>query len=148
MPQEFISWKDFEKDCLSLGTYVKKPDIIIAIGRGGWVPAAILSHKFKTNTVYNFGLKSYEDKKADSIQIIQDIDLNKFDKSKNILIVDDISDKGLTLKYVYNYFKNNGFEHIETLTLYTKSGTGFIPDLYSKEFDKGTWVVFPWESKL
>lgn len=148
MPQEYITWDEFHKECNSVGTYINKPDIIIAIGRGGFVPATLLSHKLKVKEVYNIGLQSYENNESNEIKVIQDLDISNLDSSKSILIVDDISDKGNTLKYVVERFKQHGFKNIQTFTLYIKTGTKFIPDLYAKEFDPHTWIVFPWESKI
>jgi hypoxanthine phosphoribosyltransferase len=148
MPQEYITWEEFYKECNSAGTYINKPDIIIAIGRGGFVPATLLSHKLNIKDVYNIGLQSYDGQKSNEIKVIQDLDFNSFDTTESILIVDDISDKGNTLKYVVERFKQSGFKNIQTFTLYIKTGTKFIPDIYAKEFDQHTWVVFPWESKI
>jgi len=147
MPQEYITWNDFDKECNSVGTYINKPDIIIAIGRGGFIPAIVLSHKLNVKDVYNLGLQSYEEKTAGSIQVLQDIDLNQIDISKSILVVDDISDKGNTLKYTVERLKQHGFKNIQTFTLYIKTGTKFIPDLYAREYDPHTWIVFPWEKR-
>ena len=149
MVQEIITWAQVEHICLDVSSKLKKPDAIVAIGRGGFVPATILSNRLDIRIVVNFGTQSYFDKEQASIRVTQRPDLSFLTeyKDKNILIVDDISDKGHTLKHIVNYFKQYGFNNLETFTLFTKTGTAYIPNKYSKEYDKDVWLVFPWENK-
>jgi hypoxanthine phosphoribosyltransferase len=149
MVQEIITWAQVEHICLDVSPKLKKPDAIIAIGRGGFVPAAILSNRLDVRMVVNYGTQSYFDKEQASIRVTQRPDLSFLTeyKDRNILIVDDISDKGHTLKHIVNYFKQYGFNNLETFTLFSKTGTAYIPNWYSKEYAKDVWLVFPWESK-
>ena len=66
------------------------------------------------------------------------------DHDVRCLVVDDLSDSGTTFKYFTEMY-DNMFGSIITASLYIKSGTGHIPDFYQREFDKGTWLEFPWE---
>lgn len=149
MVQEIITWTQVEHICLDVSLKLKKPDAIIAIGRGGFVPATILSNCLDVRTVVNYGTQSYFDKEQASIRVTQRPDLSFLTeyKDKNILIVDDISDRGHTLKHIVNYFKQYSFNNLETFTLFTKVGTAYVPDWYSKQYDKDVWLVFPWENK-
>lgn len=56
--------------------------------------------------------------------------------SKNILVVDDISDTGKSLA---------PFKDFSTFSLFIKPTTSFVPDHYAKKTKE--WIVFPWETK-
>ncbi len=56
---------------------------------------------------------------------------------KNCLIVDDISDTGITLKH----YHEKGYQ---IATMYSTDNTEVIPD-FSMFMKKDDWIVFPWE---
>lgn len=53
-----------------------------------------------------------------TIKILKDTDISV--KGKNILIIEDIIDSGLTLEYVISFMKAKGVESIKTASLLTK----------------------------
>ena len=59
----------------------------------------------------------------------------------NILIVDDISDTGRTLKQ----FKFE--ENIYTATLHWKQSSEYQPDYFWEIAYENEWIVYPWENK-
>ena len=65
-----------------------------------------------------------------------DLNINK----KNILIVDDISDSGHTLKH----YKKQGYT---TATLDVRNTTVTKPDYYCNWLETTDWIVYPWEKK-
>jgi hypoxanthine phosphoribosyltransferase len=64
---------------------------------------------------------------------------------KKILIVDDISDSGQTLKTAKHHLIEKGATETKTATLYTKPVTKTRPDFTEKITHH--WIVFPWEIK-
>jgi len=146
---EIITWNQFDKDVQTLVKYLKNDvDVIIGIGRGGWVPAVSLSHQLNVKEVYNFSLQSYDNKKATTIKIGQ-VPSNFFfaeNKRKKVLVIDDLSDKGQTLKAIKHYFADRGMYPV-FVTLYIKNSTEFIPDIYVRAYNDNTWLVFPWEKQ-
>jgi len=66
-------------------------------------------------------------------------------KDKKVLLVDDVSDSGLTLEFAIQAISLYMPMEIKTATLYMKPWTRLVPDFYAEEVDK--WVVFPWEKK-
>ena len=65
--------------------------------------------------------------------------------ASNILIVDDISDKGNTFINILKDAKECNFEgKILTASIFIRSNTLFVPNHYSQQVDS-EWVVFPYE---
>lgn len=119
-----------------------KTDHILAVARGGLPIATILSHLMDIPLIpiiYSSKNGTGEGKHINQLPFV---------KNANLLIVDDISDSGHTLKEIktyYTHMKNN----IRTFTLYLREGTVFTPDLYAFRIpsfgDGGKYVNFPWE---
>jgi hypoxanthine phosphoribosyltransferase len=66
-------------------------------------------------------------------------------RGRRILLVDDISDTGMTLQLASEVLALYMPEEVKTATLYIKPWTSFVPDYYGGTTEK--WVVFPWEKK-
>ena len=118
------SWEEYIEDLKHLARKIKesdkKFDIIIGIPRGGFIPAVYISHQLEIPLIVDL---------CPPVTTIQ------------ILVVDDISDSGSTLK---KYERDN----ITIATLHIKTGTEVIPDFYVREFPSTTWIKYPYESKI
>ena len=153
MQKTYINWDDFHRHCdiTACRVNIDFPDVdyLIALSRGGLVPARIMAESIKPKHFLTLGLKLYDNHTAgDEVQITQDLGdiVNEFDRHDKILIVDDISDKGTTLQYAYAYvYKKSGGAHLYTACPYIKTGTSRVPNSYCKEFPDDEWIVFPFE---
>jgi xanthine phosphoribosyltransferase len=150
MPKETkLTWSNIEEDINLLTRYLTIDDFdaIVGIGRGGLIPAVLLSNSLSIKPVVNFSIQSYIGKKQTSkITLGQVPDKEFFIKNKNILVVDDLSDRGSTLHYVQKYF-NKIKVYPTFLTLYIKESTKFVPDLYARSYKDNEWLIFPWEKE-
>tara|TARA_R110000751_G_scaffold35628_2_gene87549 strand:- start:530 stop:994 length:465 start_codon:yes stop_codon:yes gene_type:complete len=152
MKKTHISWDVFQADCNIAATKAIsnniKFDAIIAIGRGGVVPARIMAEIVKPTDFYVIGLRLYDGYKAGGkVEMYQDIPSDAaFDRHSKILIVDDISDTGTTLNYAFvQMYIGSGGGTIRTACPYMKVGTTREPTSYSKCFPKDEWLIFPFE---
>ena len=145
----YISWDTFQKDCDVTAVQINKPiDYIIALSRGGVVPARMMAEIIKPKKFYIIGLKLYNGQSSgDEVEITQDLQsYSEFDRHDNILIIDDISDRGTTLQFAYSHiWKNSGGSNVSIACPYIKEGTSRVPNFYSREFSNDEWVVFPFE---
>ena len=119
------SWQWVDKQVEIIGDYlesIETPKFVTGIPRGGLIPAVILSHKF--NIPY-IGL--------DAATL-----LPKAIK-KNILLIDDISDSGITLEQLHKH-------QFITGTLAVRSTTKYLPNITGETIYDDTWLVFPWEN--
>ena len=152
MKKSKIDWINFHTACFHTARKIledgRQIDTIIALARGGLVPARIIAEYTEPVNFYTIGLKLYNgSKRGEQVTVYQDMpDNTNWLMLGNILIVDDISDGGSTFDFVYK--KITGLvpeETVFTAAPYIKPGTKFVPDYYVTEFPNDTWVVFPFE---
>lgn len=122
-----------------------KPDVLVGISRGGWLPTRILADLLdKTNiAIVGAGFYVGVGETKHEPKITQPISASVLDKK--ILLVDDTVDTGKSAKLVKAYLYREGAKDVKTLTLYYKPWSIVKPDYYSRETSK--WIVFPWEIK-
>ena len=149
MNKILLGWDDIAYASNKVAEGIKKsafaPDTIIAIGRGGWVPAINIANALDIKVIYNYSVSSYNDNnvKDGNFHIFQKPDTDLLINA-NVLVVDDISDTGDTLNYITHHLIADGVKH-KTATLYEKVHTKFIPDYVYLGYNSDTWIVFPWE---
>ncbi len=122
-----------------------KQDLIVAIARGGLVPARILSDLLETQSLSFIQIEFYTNinQTLQEPILIQNLTTNV--TGKKILLIDDISDTGKSLKLAKTHLQLQGAIEIKTATLYEKPHSITTPDFYEKQTTD--WVVFPWDIK-
>lgn len=121
-----------------------KPDMIIALARGGLVPARQLSDLLAVKDVAaikveHWGVTANKDKTA-VLKYPINIDLT----GRKVLVVDDITDTGESLMVAIDFLKTLNPAEIRTSTLQHILGSKHTPDFYGEELKEWTWVVYPW----
>jgi len=127
------------------------PDVLIGVSRGGLPIATYLSGLLKRQEVYAIRAKKYKTENYEGVEsanteveISQDVDENKV-RNKLVLLVDDVADKGDTLKKVYETTENKGPKELRVATLHYKSGSIFEPDYSVVLTKKWIWIIYSWE---
>ncbi len=122
-----------------------KPDIIVAIARGGLIPSRILSDLLEIPNLSFIQIEFY----TNINQTLQEPNLKQTlitnVTGKKILLVDDISDTGKSLKLGKIHLQQLGALEVKTATLYQKPLSVTVPDFCEKQ--TVAWVVFPWDTK-
>ena len=131
-----------------------EPSVLVGIMRGAAPIVDILSRIFKLPTAYiviqSYSGKGLEDKQGDLV-FARDISSIAKDKEfERILLVDDLSDTGLTLNKSIEWLKNydpikNYIKEIKTACLWKKKSSIFNPDYCSVKLDSDPWIVQPTE---
>jgi hypoxanthine phosphoribosyltransferase len=146
---EIVSWDQIYELVLQLSKSIEKskfnPELIVGVSRGGWIPARIISDLIGTKKIVNITVEFYVGiAKTKSEPLISETFSHSIE-NKRILIVDDLTDTGASLKLVkLNLEKKNALD-VRTATVYHKPWSIIVPNYYGKETRK--WVVFPWELK-
>ncbi|MEW6739040.1 MAG: phosphoribosyltransferase [Nitrospirota bacterium] len=145
---EILSWNRVIRDTKKLSKNIKdsgyKPDIVVAIGRGGYVPARILCdyllmRDLTSIKVEHWGIAATETERAViKFPLCTDI------KGKKVLLVDDITDTGDTLRVSLEYLKTFEPKDIKTAVLIHKTCSVIIPDHFVSKVTKWRWIIFPW----
>lgn len=121
-----------------------KPEIIVAIGRGGYVPARVLCdyllfRDLTTIKIEHWGVAATIDDKA-HIRFGLSTDISNM----RVLLVDDITDTGDTLLEALNYIRDCHPFEVRTAVLQHKTCSTFVPDYYAHKIIKWRWVIYPW----
>jgi hypoxanthine phosphoribosyltransferase len=145
----FYSWQNFDRDIVSLSQQVDDslwvPDYIVGVKRGGLIPAIKLSHHFnKPMIMMSCQLRDSEDTEVRLYEV------EEVSKDKNILIVDDMCDSGVTLSKIILKFITNGFDidRVRTCALFYNTEQNFDIDYYAQSLNRSQnkeWIIFPWE---
>lgn len=129
-----------------------KPDIIIAIAKGGLIPARLIARRLSVSKILSFGISFYDnnDVKMDSPIIYQSLNDCKhlLTPDTKILIVDDIADTGESIVACVNHlYKDLGIPgtNVKTCCMFYKPQSYVIPGYYFDAVDPETWVTFVWE---
>jgi hypoxanthine phosphoribosyltransferase len=108
--------KEIEKD------YAGEEVVCVGLLKGSVIFLSDLVKEIETPVIIDFmNVSSYGSETVSSgdVKILKDTDLDL--RGKNVLIVEDIIDTGLTLEYVIDYFKKvKGVKTIKTCTLLSK----------------------------
>jgi len=120
-----------------------KPDLVIGLARGGWVLARILCDFIGVKDlvslkVEHWGITATVDGKA-KLKYPFNIDLT----GKRVLVVDDITDTGESMRIAVDYVRSLNPQEIKTAALRHIRGSKFVPDHYAEEI-AWRWVIFPW----
>lgn len=132
-----------------------KPEVIIAIGGGGYIPARNL-RTWVDARIYGVNISNYDenDRKfqdgPEKVQWLDDRSL-EYIRGKRVLLVDEIDDTRSTLQFCVNELNKDGIKDIAVLVLHNKlksKPTLDVSDYFSCFDVRGdTWVVYPWEAK-
>lgn len=122
-----------------------KPDSIVAIARGGIIPARILSDLLEIEELSFIQMQFYTDIAKTRQQPLLKQSLITQITDKKVLLIDDITDSGKSLQLAKIHLTERGAKTIKTATLYVKPQSAAKPEYFEKETSR--WVVFPWDAK-
>jgi len=116
---------------------------IIAITRGGLVPAALIARELDIRfidtvciTSYGASVSAAEEKRQGNLQALKMIEGD----GEGFLLVDDLVDTGKTAVFVRERLPKAHFA-----TLYAKPLGRPLVDTCVKEFKQHKWIFFPWD---
>ncbi|HEY9161454.1 MAG TPA: phosphoribosyltransferase [Desulfomonilia bacterium] len=143
-----ITWDDLENLVwdvyLNLNETGYDPDVVIAVARGGLVPARILLDYLQKKHICTFQMGHLTGDMTiteNPILIYPLPEINLTDKK--VLVVDDVSDEGMTMNAVVNYLSSKVGD-IKTAVLVSKKDSRFKADFCPRVMDDWRWVLFPW----
>ena len=120
-----------------------KPDVVIGVARGGWIPGRLLADFLHIKQTVNIKVEAYELIGETDVEASITQDINVDIQGKKVLVVDDIADSGESLVAVYNSLNDKRPETVKTATIYYKPRSAIKPDFFAEETT--AWVIFPWE---
>ena len=131
-----------------------KPTVLIGIMRGAAPIIDILSRVLKLPIAYiviqSYSGSGMEDKQG-QLMFSREISSLANDKDfSKVLLIDDLSDTGLTLNKSIEWLKNYGttksfIKEVRTACLWKKKSSTFEPDYCPVKLDSDPWIVQPTE---
>ena len=145
MQKDYISWNDIQDFSNKIALEIERMSsdlskaTIIAVSRGGLVPAQLIAYKLDIRDVRVMKLISYDEN--NQRQELRDISTDELIDGENVFIIDDLADSGETVKYLRKHFPKSNI-----CSLLMKECCKDKPDIAIKSGIKSdTWIVFPWD---
>jgi xanthine phosphoribosyltransferase len=145
-----VSWDQFHRDARALAWRLNGAGpfhALVAITRGGLVPAAIVAREIGMRLIDTLCLASYDHTAQGDLQILKNVSdaVMKLGggTGKGVLVVDDLVDTGKTARVVRDLMPD---AHIAAV--YAKPLGRPLVDTFITEVSQDTWIFFPWDTGL
>lgn len=121
-----------------------RPDLIVAIGRGGYTPGRLLADFLHLEDLTSFRIQHYTSGAArqERARVIGGLTEELGDRS--VLIADDVNDSGDTLAAAVAHVREQGAGAVRTAVLQEKETTGHPADYVAEAVQEWRWIVYPW----
>lgn len=134
-----VSWEELHRNSralawrlLNLGPFTG----IVAVTRGGLVPAAIIARELGIRLVDTVCIASYDEMNQGEIKVLKGIEGD----GEGLLVIDDLVDTGRTSGVVRKMLPKAYFA-----TIYAKPAGKPQVDSFVTEVSQDTWILFPWD---
>jgi xanthine phosphoribosyltransferase len=137
-----VSWEQMHRDSKALAWRLLDMHYftgVIAITRGGLVPAAVVARELGIHLVETICISSYDwqDKKSEA-EVIKGFSGD----GEGWLLIDDLVDTGRTASLVRETVSKAHFA-----TVYAKPAGRPLVDTFITEVSQDTWILFPWDTE-
>ncbi len=149
MEYDKLTWDRIEEMCEQLAKQVGesgfKPDVLIGVARGGWIPTRIISDIIHVYKVASIGVVFYTSigKTLEKPKLTQELNVDI--GGKKVLLVDDVADSGESLILAKEKVQALKPAEVKTATMHYKPKSKIKPDFFIEETD--SWLVYPWERR-
>lgn len=141
-----LSWDGVHRDCDALAERLRGAgpledgawEGLIAITRGGLVPAALLARALDIRRIDTLCIVSYDERARGAEDILKKPE--EIGDGTGWIVVDDLADSGQTLRTARDLLPGAVFA-----CLYAKPEGAPHTDIFLKTSPQDTWIVFPWE---
>ena len=141
-PKSFpVSWEELHRTSKALAWRLLENGPfkgIVAVTRGGLVPAAIVARELEIRLIETACIASYDNRDQGSLQVVKVAP--EAGDGEGWLIVDDLVDTGETAKALRAMLPNAHFA-----TTYAKPAGRPLVDTFVTEVSQDTWIYFPWD---
>lgn len=136
-----VSWQELHRDAKALAWRLTEMDhfeAVVAITRGGLVPAAIVARELDMRLIDTICVSSYEHQQQGEVRVLK----APPGDGTGLLIVDDLVDTGATAKVVREMLP-----HAHLATVYAKPAGRPLVDTFVTAVSQDTWIHFPWDTE-
>ena len=138
-----VTWDQLHRDARALAwrLMARGPwQGIVAITRGGLIPAAIIARELDTRLVESVSVATYEEEtKGDPVVVKPPAAAGD---GTGFLVVDDLVDTGTTIRVVRGLLPNAHYACV-----YAKPAGRSMIETFVTEVSQDTWILFPWDTE-
>jgi len=137
-----VSWWELHRDAKAMAWRLVAEGPfkgIVAITRGGLVPAAIIARELDIRLLDTLCIASYDDMNQSELVVLKGVP----GEGEGWLIVDDLVDTGRTARAVRELLPKAHFA-----TVYAKPAGKPLVDSFVTEVSQDTWILFPWDTEM
>jgi xanthine phosphoribosyltransferase len=113
---------------------------VVAITRGGLIPAAIIARELECRIIETVSVVTYDEEKKGEPRVVKAP--AAAGDGTGWLIIDDLVDTGTTAKVVRAMLP-----HAHFATIYAKPAGKPLVDTFVTEVSQDTWILFPWDTE-
>jgi xanthine phosphoribosyltransferase len=140
-----VTWAEVHRDSRVLVRRLMKLGPwqgIIALTRGGLVPAAIVAREMSIRIVDTLCITSYDEQVQGRLTVLKEPEQAMASGGEGWLLIDDLVDTGTTLRKSRELLPNAHFA-----TVYAKPKGIDLVDTYVHEIEQDLWIFFPWDTE-
>ena len=144
--ERIVTWAEVHRDAKLLVRRLlpmKEWAGIVAISRGGLVPAAIVAREMDIRVLDTICISTYEDRARGEPKIIKAPERASIEQGKGWLLIDDLVDTGVTMRAAKALLP-----HAFVATVYAKPGGIPYVDAYVHQVPQDVWIHFPWDTDV
>ncbi len=137
-----VTWDQLHRDARTLASMLMPMDPfhgIVAITRGGLIPAAIVARELECRLIETISVVSYDEEVRGAPNVLKHP--SAAGDGSGFLIVDDLVDSGVTARVVRELLPRAHFA-----CLYAKPAGKPVADTFVVEVPQDTWILFPWDT--
>lgn len=138
-----VSWDQLHRDSRALASRLvdRRPFAgVVAITRGGLIPAAIIARELECRLIETVSVVTYDEETRGAPQVVKPP--AAAGDGAGWLLVDDLVDTGTTARVVRALLPKAHFA-----TVYAKPQGRPLVDTFITEVSQDTWILFPWDTE-
>jgi xanthine phosphoribosyltransferase len=140
-----VSWEELHRNAKALAWRLADAGPwkgIVAVTRGGLVPAAIIARELEIRLIDTACISSYDHMNQREARTLKGV-VPEVGEGEGWLIIDDLVDTGKTATVLRKMMPKAHFA-----TIYAKPAGKPLVDTYITEVSQDTWIFFPWDIEL
>jgi hypoxanthine phosphoribosyltransferase len=145
---ELVSWAAAERLCERLAGRIRasdyRPERVIAIGRGGYVPARLLCDYLHLMDLTGIKVEHYLAGADRQKQAVIRYPLQADIRGMRVLLVDDVNDSGDTLEVAIRHLQSFEPAEIRSAVIDHKTVSRVAVDYHARQVVKWRWLIYPW----
>lgn len=138
-----VTWDQLHRDARALAWRLMSNGPyrgIVAITRGGLIPAAIVARELEVRLIESVCVVTYHEEAKGEPEVLKPPPAAG--DGEGFLIIDDLVDTGTTARIVRALLPKAHFA-----TVYAKPAGKPVVDTFITEVSQDTWILFPWDTE-